>query len=50
MATRSDRRLYEVLGLEKGASQVEIKKAFRKLARLYHPDKYPGVIDAEEMF
>lgn len=42
--------LYEVLGLEKGASDDEIKKAFRKLAIKYHPDKNQGNAEAEEKF
>lgn len=41
---------YEVLGLEKGASDEEIKKAFRKQALKYHPDRNPGDKVAEEKF
>ncbi len=48
MAEKRD--FYEVLGVEKGASAEEIKRAYRKLAKKYHPDLNPGDAQAEKNF
>ena len=48
MADKRD--YYEVIGVEKGASEEEIKKAFRKQAKKYHPDLNPGDKEAEAKF
>jgi len=50
MATTSKKDYYEILGVKKSASAEDIRKAFRKLARKYHPDVNPGDKSAEEKF
>ena len=48
MADKRD--FYEVLEIQKGASDDEIKKAYRKQAKKYHPDLHPGDKEAEAKF
>src|ERR1700751_522275 len=50
MATTTKKDYYEILGVKKSASAEDISKAFRKLARKYHPDVNPGDKSAEEKF
>src|SRR5271154_3697335 len=50
MAATTNKDYYEILGVKKSASADDIRKAFRKLARKYHPDVNPGDKSAEEKF
>lgn len=50
MATSTKKDYYEILGVKKSASAEDIRKAFRKLARKFHPDVNPGDRSAEEKF
>ena len=50
MATTSKQDYYELLGVPRKAAQKDIRQAYRKLARKYHPDLNPGDQSAEEKF
>ena len=50
MTTKTKRDYYEVLGVQRTCTEVELKSSYRKLAMQYHPDRNPGNAEAEEKF
>ncbi|MDE2716410.1 MAG: DnaJ domain-containing protein, partial [Chloroflexota bacterium] len=50
MTTRKTKSYYDVLGVEKSATDKDIRQAFRRLARKYHPDLNPDDKEAEAKF
>ncbi len=50
MGLAENRDYYEVMGVQKNATEAEIKKAYRELAKKYHPDLHPGDKEAEAKF
>jgi DnaJ-class molecular chaperone len=50
LAVTAGRDFYSILGVQKSASEREIKRAYRKLSLQYHPDKNPGDEQAQQKF
>ena len=50
MPVMAKRDYYEVLGVQRGASDADLKAAYRKLAMQHHPDRNPGDKDCEHQF